>query len=109
MKLAYSKIVKDEITSIINSSRQTALQDDNITQEEAELLQVLIQHLDLIRTEILPILNSLEDTINEGEIRKRVRLVARDIIPNLTKVAEKDGEITPDEAMLIENILSQIM
>ncbi len=104
-----AKFVHNTLKNLLQSSTQIALRDGQITTDEAKLLKILAEKLVNIEHEILSIVDILDEELDEEKIDKRVRLVARDILPSLTQVAEKDGIITSDEAAILARVLSEIM
>ena len=80
-----------------------------VPSDEAALLETIGSHLINIETELLPIIDMIDDDLSEQEISKRVNLIARDIIPTLTKIAEDDGIIVSDEAAILSRILNDVM
>ncbi len=103
------KIVHDTLKELLISSTKIAYEDGQITTDEATLLGILGNGLIHIESELISILNLVDDDLKDDEIVKRVKLIARDIIPNLTKVAENDGIITSDESAILSKILNDIM
>lgn len=104
-----ARIVHNTLKDLLNSSTKTAYEDGQITTDEANLLEILADRLITIESELLSILDLVDDNFDEQEIAKRVRLVAREIIPSLTQVAENDGIITSDEAAILSKVLNDIM
>jgi hypothetical protein len=104
-----ARIVHNTLKDLLNSSTKIAFEDGQITTDEANLLEILADKLITIESELLSILELVDDNLDEQEITKRVRLVAREIIPSLTQVAEKDGIITSDEAAILSKVLNDIM
>lgn len=103
------RIVHNILKELLISSTKTAFSDGQITTDEANLLEILGEGLINIESELISILNLVEENLSEGEIIKRVHLVARDIIPSLTEIAEKDSIITKDEAAILSKVLNDIM
>jgi hypothetical protein len=103
------QIVKDELESIISASKETALKDGQITTDEAHLLDILHQHIADIESELEEIVNLIDPRLNEDEIRNRVRIVSRDILPKLTQTARDDDIVTSDEAAILSKVLNTIM
>ena len=104
-----ARLVHNILKELLVSSTEIAFKDGQITSDEAALLELLGEKLITIESELLPMLDNLEIDLPEAEVRKRIKLVARDIIPELTKMAEEDGIILPDEAAILSRILNDIM
>ena len=107
--MSREKIVHDTLKGLLMSSTKTAYEDGQITTDEAKLLGILGNGLIHIESELISILNLVDDDLEEDEIVKRVKLIARDILPDLTRVAENDGIITSDESAILSKILNDIM
>ena len=104
-----ARIVHNTLKDLLNSSTKTAYEDGQITTDEANILEILAERLITIESELLSIVEVVDGKIDEQEIAKRVKLVAREIIPSLTRVAENDGIITSDEAAILSKVLNDIM
>ncbi len=102
------KIVHQALKELLHSSTEIAFRDGQITTDEAALLESIGSHLINIETELLPIIDMIDDDLSEEEITNRVHLIARDIIPTLTKIAEDDGIIVSDEAAILSRILNDV-
>ena len=104
------QIIHGALKELLDSCIEVAFKDGQITQDEAALLESFGDHLINIETELEPIVHMVsEENLSEEEIKHRVLLIARDIIPELTKVAEKDGIIVSDEAAILNRVLKDIM
>ncbi|OLS16949.1 MAG: hypothetical protein HeimC2_45270 [Candidatus Heimdallarchaeota archaeon LC_2] len=103
------KIVHQALIELLHSSTEIAFRDGQITSDEAALLESLGGHLINIETELLPVIDLIDVDLSQEEIIKRVNLIARDIIPTLTKLAEDDGIIVSDEAAILSRILNDVM
>ncbi|MCE7736652.1 MAG: hypothetical protein GPJ54_17345 [Candidatus Heimdallarchaeota archaeon] len=103
------KIVHQALKELLHSSTEIAFRDGQITSDEAALLEGLGSHLINIETELLSIIDLIEDDLSNEEIAKRVNLIARDIIPTLTQIAEDDGIIVSDEAAILSRLLNDVM
>ncbi len=102
-------MIHDSLKELLDSSTRTAYKDAKITKDEAKLIEILANSLLNIESELSLIVDQLDDKITEAQIKSRIQLIARDIIPDLTKAAEKDGRISADEFAIISKVLSIIM
>ncbi|MFV2015571.1 MAG: hypothetical protein ACC656_09105 [Candidatus Heimdallarchaeota archaeon] len=103
-----AKIIHQALTELLHSSTEIAFRDGQITSDKAALLEGLGSHLINIETELLPIIHIIDNDLTHEEISKRIKLIARDIIPTLTQIAEDDGIIVSDEAAILSRLLNDI-
>lgn len=101
-------MLKEIISEFINTSKETALIDGQITKDELELLDTFSSYLNKIDAELSDVLDFIDDDISLEDFKKRIKLILREVLPELTKVAQKDGIITSDESALISKILNEI-
>ena len=102
------QIIKDELASILQNTKQTALQDGTISQEETVLIDLLEAQLSEINQEIEPIIDLMSD-LTEDDIRSRVKIISREIVPKLSALAKQDNHISPDEAAILDTIAKMII
>lgn len=103
------KVVHQALKELLHSSTEIAFRDGQITSDEAALLEGLGSHLINIETELLSVIDMIDEDLTHEEIAKRVHLIARDIIPTLTQIAEDDGIIVSDEAAILSRLLNDVM
>lgn len=103
------KIVHQALKELLESSTEIAFRDGQITSDEAALLEGLGSHLINIETELITVIDLIDDNLSPQEIAKRVKLIAKDIIPTLTRIAEDDGIIVSDEAAILSRLLNDVM
>ncbi len=104
-----TNIIHQALKELLDSSTEIAFKDGQITSDEANLLESLGDHLINIESELLSAIELIDDGLSEEEIKQRIRLLARDIIPSLTKIAEDDGIIMSDESAILSQLLNDVM
>jgi len=102
------QIIKDELASILQNTKRTALQDGTITQEESVLIDLLEDQLSEINQEIEPIVDLMSD-LTEDDIRSRIKIISREIVPKLSALAKQDNHISEDEAAILDTIAKMII
>ncbi|MHA2501277.1 MAG: hypothetical protein ACXAE3_00190 [Candidatus Kariarchaeaceae archaeon] len=101
-------IIKDELGNILERTKTTALKDGTVSEEEAVLIDLLANQLDAINQEIEPIVDLMTD-LSEAEIRSRVKIVSREVVPKMTRLAKQDNRISKDEAAILDTIAQMII
>lgn len=104
-----ASLIHQALKELLVSSTEIAFKDGQITSDEAALLESLGEHLINIESELLSVIELLDEGMSEDEIKKRIKLLARDIIPSLTKIAEDDGIIMSDESAILSQLLNDVM
>ncbi|RMG30585.1 MAG: hypothetical protein D6732_16080 [Methanobacteriota archaeon] len=96
-----------EISTILNSVcialKEVAMEDNEITQEEQAILDIVNTGISNLEDQILQM---LESELDENEFVDLVTEVFNDIIKNVVNEAKLDGIITTDEQKLIDKLRS---
>ncbi|MCH8906470.1 MAG: hypothetical protein IH840_05205 [Candidatus Heimdallarchaeota archaeon] len=104
-----ARMIHNILKELLESSTEIAFKDGQITTDEAALLELLGEKLITIESELLPMIDNINGDLSEEDLVNRIKLVARDILPALTKLAEEDGIILPDESAILSRLLNDIM
>ena len=101
--------IQNELADIIQLARNTAFQDGVISEDELALIDLIESQLKEIEDDLQGIAVMMPEDLSNEEIRKRVQLVAQDIIPNLIQKAKADGKITSEEKAILDKVMNKIV
>ncbi len=97
--------IKKELNQLSESLESIALEDNQITEDEQAILDLVLRGITTLESQHLEI---LQTDLDDEEYKEIVLDFLRDLLYNAMNKAKEDGVVTPDEEKLLNKLESFI-